>query len=53
MGILKNSIVAGNTALAEPTGGDEPAPPVPVPGTGDDIWGPIVSLYGNVIGDPV
>ncbi|MCK9356811.1 MAG: hypothetical protein M0R22_06665, partial [Dehalococcoidia bacterium] len=50
--LLKNSIVAGNTALAEPTGGDEPAPPVPVPGTGDDIWGPIVSLYGNVIGDP-
>lgn len=47
--LLKNSIVAGNTALADARGGDEPSPPMPV--AGDDIWGPIVSLYGNIIGD--
>jgi hypothetical protein len=35
--LLKNSIVAGNTALAEEGG--------------DDLSGPVVSLLGNLIGD--
>ncbi len=48
--LLKNSIVAGNTALDQPRGGDEPSPPLPV--AANDIWGPIISLYGNIIGDP-
>lgn len=47
--LLKNSVVAGNTALMEaPFGGVS----VSSGGGGNDILGPIVSLYGNIIGDP-
>ena len=47
--LLKNSIIAGNTALMEAPTGDIS---VSNGGTGNDILGPIESLYGNIIGDP-
>jgi len=47
--LLKNSIVAGNTATMEAPAGDVS---VSNGGSGNDILGPIESLYGNIIGDP-